>query len=254
MKIRSRAPKIAVEIAAHDPESAFAAETGGADRVELFSNWPEGGTTPSTGMIAVVRENLGIDLHVMIRPRGGDFSYSEREFDVMARDVVVAKSLGANGVVFGFVNLDGEVDVQRTTELVQVARPLSVTFHRAFDMCRELPRALEDLISCGIDRVLTSGGEAKALDGKQMLSHLVSVAGDRISVMVGGGVRKENVREIVLEVGVREIHAGLRSNSPSPMAFRNPKISFGPRSIGEYERVVVSSEDVRNLVGELKEL
>ena len=113
---------IAVEIAVTDPESAFAAQTGGADRVELFCNWFEGGTTPSTGMIAVVRENLAIDLHVMIRPRGGDFCYSEREFDVMKQDIAAAKDLGANGVVFGLINLEGEVDVERTRELVETAK------------------------------------------------------------------------------------------------------------------------------------
>lgn len=251
MKFDRRSPKIAVEIAVHDSESASAAEAGGADRVELLSDWLQGGTTPSTGMIAVVREHLAIGLHVMIRPRAGDFWYSDREFDVMRRDIAAAKSIGANGVVFGLVNLDGGVDVQRTRELVEIARPLSVTFHRAFDMCPDLPRALEDLVSCGIDRVLTSGGEAKAVDGRLMLAHLVTSAGDRISVMAGGGVRKENVREIVLETGVQEVHAGLRSTSPSPMSFRNPKISFGPKSFSEYDRVVVRSGDVRSFVGEL---
>jgi len=242
---------IAVEIAVSDPESAFAAQIGGADRVELFSNWLEGGTTPSSGMIAVVREHLAIDLHVMIRPRGGDFFYSRDEFEVMKSDIRAAKSLGANGVVLGLVHLDGEVDVDRTRELVETARPLAVTFHRAFDMCRDLPRALEDLISCGINRVLTSGGEAKAVDDKRMLAKLVSLAGNRLSVMVGGGVRKENVREILSETGARAIHAGLRSTTPSPMRFRNPNISFGPASPGEYERLVVRAEDVRELVEQL---
>ena len=242
---------IAVEIAVSDPESAFAAQIGGADRVELFSNWLEGGTTPSSGMIAVVRETLVIDLHVMIRPRGGDFLYTKDEFDVMKRDIGSAKNLGANGVVFGLVNLDGEVDLERTRELVERARPLSVTFHRAFDMCRDLPRALEDLISCGINRVLTSGGEANALDGQRMLAELVSLAGNRVSVMVGGGVRKENVREILRETGARAVHAGLRSTTASQMRFRNPRISFGAASQDEYERLGVRAEDVREFVQQL---
>lgn len=242
---------IAVEIAVSDPESAFAAQTGGADRVELLSNWLEGGTTPSSGMVAVVRNNLAIDLHVIVRPRGGDFSYSRDEFDVMKRDIAAAKGLGANGVAFGLVNLDGKVDTERTRELVETARPLSVTFHRAFDTCHDLPRALEDLISCGINRVLTSGGEANALDGKRMLAELVSLAGNRVSVMVGGGVRKENVREILQETGAREVHAGLRSTIPSPMRFRNPRVSFGPVSRSEYERVVVRTDDVRDFVQKL---
>jgi len=242
---------IAVEIAVTDPESAFAAQIGGADRVELFCNWLEGGTTPSTGMIAVVRENLAIDLHVMIRPRGGDFCYSRREFDVMKRDIALAKDLGANGVVFGLINLDGEVDMEQTRELVESAQPLSITFHRAFDMCRDLPRALESLISCGVDRVLTSGGEAKALDGKGMLADLVSVARGRISVMVGGGVRKENVAEILRATGAREVHAGLRSTTRSPMRFQNRKILFGPAALDEYDRVIVREEGVRDFVQQL---
>jgi copper homeostasis protein len=202
-------------------------------------------------MITVVRENLTIDLHVMIRPRGGDFCYSRREFDVMKRDIAAAKNLGANGVVFGLINLDGGVDVERTRELVETAQPLSITFHRAFDMCRDLPRALESLISCGVNRVLTSGGEAMALDGKGMLADLVNLARGRISVMVGGGVRKENVAEILRATGAREVHAGLRSRTPSPMRFRNRQISFGPAALDEYDRVIVREEDVRDFVQQL---
>ena len=239
--------KVKVEIAAHSIASACAAQAGGAKRVELFSNWQEGGTTPSEGLIATVREELSIDLHVMIRPRGGDFHYSDAEVLAMKRDIAVAKRLGANGVVFGPVNPDGDVDVERTRILVDHARPLTVTFHRAFDTCLNLTRALEGLISCGVDRVLTSGGEPAALDGIGTLANLQRLAGDRIGIMVGGRVTAENVRTIIQETGIREIHAGLRSKVPSRMGSSNEKLTFG-------EDVIVKEEDVRRLVSEVEDL
>jgi copper homeostasis protein len=191
------------------------------------------------------------DLHVMIRPRGGDFCYSEHELEAMHRDISVAKRLGANGVVFGIVNPDGSVAVQQTRELVASARPLSVTFHRAFDRCRDLPEALCTLISCGVDRVLTSGGMPTAADGIENIANLVSIAAGRITVMAGGGVRPHNIRRIVQGTGVLEVHAGLRSVVPGPMLFRNQAISSdtGPYSD---ERVVIHEMDVRRLVDEAR--
>lgn len=239
--------KVKVEIAAHSIASACAAQVGGANRVELFSNWQEGGTTPSEGLIATVREQLSIDLHVMIRPRGGDFYYSDAELLAMKRDIAVAKRLGANGVAFGIVNPDGDADVERTRMLVDLSRPLAVTFHRAFDTCRNLTRALQDLISCGVDRVLASGGEPAALNGIGTLANLRRLAGDRIAIMVGGRVTAENVRTILQKTGIREIHAGLRTKVPSRMRFRNEKLAFG-------EDVIVKEEDVRRLVSEVEDL
>lgn len=240
--------RILVEIAAHTIESALAAQSGGADRVELFSNYLEGGVTASAGLIAVAREQLSIDFQVMIRPRGGDFHYSGDEFRVMQRDIEAAKRLGANGVVLGLVNLDGTVDVERTGALVKLARPLAVTFHRAFDMCRDLPAALEDVISTGADRLLTSGGEATAGGGIEPLANLVRIAGSRVSLIAAGGITIENVCEIVQRTGVREVHAGLRSTVPSPMRFRNENIYFGPTGQRQYERAAVQEEDVRELI------
>jgi copper homeostasis protein len=245
--------KTLVEVAVHTVDAALAAEAGGADRVELFSNHMEGGVTPSEGAIAVVRDHMRIDLHVMIRPRGGDFCYSEHELEAMHRDVSVAKRLGANGIVFGIVNPDGTVDAQQTRELVASARPLSITFHRAFDRCRDLPEALSALISCGVDRVLTSGGKPTAADGIENIANLVSIAGGRIAIMAGGGVRPHNIRSIVQGTGVVEVHAGLRSVVPGPMLFRNQAISAEtePHS---YERVVIHETDVRRLVEEARVL
>jgi len=240
--------RIVVEIAVHSVESAIAAEAGGADRVELFSNPVEGGVTPSEGLIAVVRERFLNDMHVMIRPRGGDFHCSDLELDVMLRDVNMAKRLGANGVVLGLVNVDGTVDIPRIRRLVEASRPLSVTFHRALDVCVNLEKAVEDLITCGVDRVLTSGGEASAVEGSKSIANLTRLAGNRIKIMAGGGIRPANIRQIVQETGVREVHAGLRSRIPGPMQFHNDKVSIGHTVPREYERIIVKEDDVRRLV------
>lgn len=241
------------EIASHTLESALGAQAGGAHRVELFSSPLGGGVTPSHGAIAVAREELTIDLCVLIRPRAGDFLYSNHELEVMLRDISAAKRHGANGVVFGLVNPNGTIDVERTRELVAASRPLSVTFHRAFDACQDLFRALDDAIACGVDRVLTSGGEGAAMDGAKTIAELVRRAGDQIIVMAGGGIKSNNVRSIVTQTGVREIHAGLRSVVPSPMKYQNEKLSFGSQG-GEYEKIVVSEQDVRALVEQVNGL
>jgi copper homeostasis protein len=245
--------KTLVEVAAHTIDAALAAEAGGADRVELFSNHMEGGVTPSEGAIAVVRDHMRIDLHVMIRPRGGDFCYSEHELDAMHRDISGAKRLGANGVVFGILNPDGTVAEQQIRELAASAQPLSITFHRAFDRCRDLPEALSTLISCGVDRVLTSGGMPNAAHGIENIANLVSIAGGRIRIMAGGGVTPQNVRKIVLQSGVTDVHAGVRSIVPGKMLFRNQAISSQsePHS---YETVVIQEADVRRLVDEARVL
>ena len=254
MQVTKSLPRVRVEIAVHTIQSALAAQNGGADRVELLNNPLEGGVTPSAGVIEAVRDKLTIDLHVIIRPRGGDFYYDEIEFEAMQKDIAIAKRLKANGVVFGLVNPDGTVDVERTRRLTEISKPMSVTFHRAFDLCHSLPHALETLISIGIDRILTSGGEATALQGSDVIADLARQAGNRIVVMAGGGVSPESAREIVKRTGVREIHAGLRSTVQSPMHFRNYKTSLGPTGYGAYERIVVKEDRVRHLVRELEGL
>ncbi|MCC7306747.1 MAG: copper homeostasis protein CutC, partial [Acidobacteria bacterium] len=162
-----------LEVCVDSVESAFAAEKGGADRVELCDNLVEGGTTPSAGSIEAARERLSIKLHVIVRPRGGDFLYSDIELDVMKRDILTAKDLGADGVVIGVLNADGTIDREHTRELVEIARPMSVTFHRAFDMTREPFEAMETLIDLGIDRILTSGQEPGAEKGVELIRELV---------------------------------------------------------------------------------
>lgn len=216
-----------IEVCVDSVESALAAEAGGADRVELCDNLMEGGTTPSAGAIAATREKLGIKLHVIIRPRGGDFCYSDVEFGVMKRDVEFAKQLGVDGVVIGILLADGEVDVERTHTLVDLARPMSVTFHRAFDMTRHAFEALETLIGLSVDRILTSGQEPSVIEGLEMISQLVKQAGDRISIMACGGVNERNIKRVVIESGVSELHVTGFVGRASEMQYRNERVFMG---------------------------
>lgn len=236
-----------IEIAVDSVASAIAAERGSAARVELCANLLEGGVTPSVGMIAVVRAATSIGLHVMVRPRGGDFSYEPQEIDVMARDIAMAKSLGADGVVLGILTTSGRVDVNRTRRLVDLARPLEVTFHRAFDMCADLLGSLEDVCATGADRLLTSGGEANCLEGMETIAALVNAARGRIAIMAGGGIRPENAARIIAATGVRDIHSGLSTAIESPVAYRNPRVAMGKAQGREYERHQVTEESVREL-------
>jgi copper homeostasis protein len=239
---------VLLEICVDSTESALAAERGGAQRVELCGGLVEGGITPSAGLIENVRQKLNISLHVIIRPRGGDFCYTADEFESMKRDVRTAKQLGADGVVFGILTETGQADAARTRSLVELALPLSTTFHRAFDMSADLNQTLEDLIGAGVDRVLTSGGGQNAEDGIATIAGLVTTAKDRIAVMVGGGIRETNVGRIVAETGAREIHANVGHAVPSPMLYRNNKISLGAIEGREYQRMVVLHDKVRRLL------
>lgn len=202
------ARQLFLEICVDSVASAIAAQEGGAERVELCANLNEDGTTPSAGMIEVTRKNLSIGLQVMIRPRGGNFCYSAVEFEIMKKDIAVAKELGANGVVFGMLNPDGTIDAERTRELIEVARPLQVTFHRAFDVAAAPLRALETLIALRVDRLLTSGQARTAMEGLGLLAQLAQQAAGRISIMPASGINAENVRRILAASGVNEIHAG----------------------------------------------
>jgi copper homeostasis protein len=240
-----------LEVCVTSVESALAAERGGAARVELCSDLLEGGVTPSAGLIARVRARVKIGLQVMVRPRGGDFCATDEELAVMEHDVITARQLGADGVVLGLLHPDGEVDRTRTRRLVELARPLTVTFHRAFDMARDLPRALEVVIEAGVDRLLTSGGERTAEQGAPMIAGLVQLAGSRLTVMAGGGVRAANVRRLLEATAVPEVHAGLEEPTPSPMRHRNEKIALGPAGGREFLRFQAGEESVRALVNAL---
>lgn len=242
---------VVVEVCVDSVASAVAAERGGATRVELCGGLSEGGITPSAGSIEMTRAAISIPMHVMIRPRSGDFCYDTNEFETMRRDITLAARLGANGVVFGILDLHGNIDIPRTRQLVDLARPLSVTFHRAFDMTADLPRALEDVIAAGADRILTSGGEVTSLQGREALAELTKLAHGRIVIMPGSGIRPDNARSLVDETGAREIHVGLRTSLPSPMQYRNPRVSMGALQGQEYQRFVVLEENVRKLCNSL---
>jgi len=204
-----------MEVCVDSVESAIAADRGGADRIELCSALSEGGITPSAGLIEAVRGAVGIEVFIIIRPRGGDFVYSELELEIMRADILEAKKRKINGVVLGVLTESGDVDVVRTKELTELARPMKVTFHRAFDLCADLDRALEDVVACGADRILTAGGKATAVEGAATLARLRKAAGERLSIMAGGGVRAANARAIVDQTGVYEVHSSL-SRAPEP--------------------------------------
>ena len=220
-------PSVLFEICVGSPQGAIAAQEGGAHRVELCDNLIEGGTTPSAGAVQVARKHIDIGLNVMVRPRGGDFCYSDVEFETMARDVELAAESGADGIVIGLLNPDGSVDVERTGVLIERIRPLPVTFHRAFDMTADPYRALDDLISLGVDRALTSGQEISALEGIDLIVELIEKAADRIVVMPGGGITERNVARVAAGAGAREIHVAAGSSVSSRMTYRNPNAFMG---------------------------
>lgn len=239
--------QLMIEVCVDSVESAMAAEQGSADRVELCDNLMEGGTTPSAGAIDLARKNLDLGLQVMIRPRGGDFCYSSIEFEIMKGDIEVAKDLGADGIVFGILRPDGSIDVERSLELVELSRPLNVTFHRAFDVSRDACQSLEDLISLGIDRILTSGQAFSVLEGLDLITELVQLAGDRIIIMPGGGTER-NVQKVVSKSGVNEIHVIGPKSVESAMEYRNHQIYMGGElRPPEYSRVITDPEKIRML-------
>lgn len=236
-----------IEVCVDSVASAVNAAQGGASRVELCDNLFEGGTTPSAGMIEVVRNKIDIGLQVMLRPRGGDFLYSEEEYAVIKRDMQVARELGADGVVFGFLTPEGNIDKPRTEELIALARPMNSTFHRAFDMSRDPFQALEDLIQLGVDRVLTSGQERTAIEGMELIAELVKRAGDRIIILAGGGVRPHNIQKLVQNTGVKECHVSGRKAVASGMQHQNHKVGMGGAlQLPEYQISVVDAETIQS--------
>jgi copper homeostasis protein len=225
------------------------AKAAGADRVEVCADLLEGGITPSLGMIRAGRAVDGIRLHVMIRPRGGDFLFDDDEFSVMQTDIDMAKAERADGVVIGLLRADGTIDAERTQELVARARPLAVTFHRAFDMAPDPFEALEALVALGVERVLTSGQEASVLEGLPLIEDLIRRAGDRIIVMPGGGITARNVERIASVAGLKEIHFAALEPEAGGMRFRRPHVFMGGElRPPEYERPVTSSPTLRSIM------
>jgi copper homeostasis protein len=236
-----------MEVCANSFASALEAEKGGAVRVELCDNLLEGGTTPSYAQIKLAKEHLKIDVYPIIRPRGGDFLYSDLEFALMREDIAMCKKLGCDGVVIGILKEDGEVDLERCSELVALAKPMKVTFHRAFDMSNDLFKAMENIISLGCARILTSGGKASASEGIEIIKQLVDQARDRIIIMAGAGVAVGNIVELVGQTGITEFHGSARKVFNSKMKYKNESISMGGDA-DEYSYSLTDSSTVKNLI------
>jgi len=233
---------------------AVAADKGGAHRIELCAGLVEGGTTPSLGTISLTLEALSIPMVVLIRPRGGDFLYDDEDLEVLLRDIEAVREAGAFGVATGALTRRGGVDVPAMARIMKAAGPMSVTFHRAFDMTVDALEALETLIELGVNRVLTSGQERSVREGLLLIRELVRVAGDRISIMPGGGIRDDNIKDIiqeigVSEIGVSEIHFTALGSSNSPMTHRNTRPLMGADRVpGEYERLLTDPAKVRKIM------
>lgn len=228
-----------IEICANSAQSCVEAEAGGATRVELCAAIPEGGTTPSYGEIRTAQALTNkIDINVIIRPRGGDFLYTEAEVTSMLHDIELFKQLQVHGVVVGCLTPEGDIDVALLQRLVEAAKPLSVTFHRAFDVCRDPFTALEQLIEAGCDRILTSGQQPDAVKGIPLIAELVKRAAGRIIIMPGCGVRENNIAQIEAETGAREFHTSARSIVQSRMVYRNENVPMGSNIVSsEFETV-----------------
>ena len=234
--------KFKLEVIGFTIESCMIAQAAGAHRIELCDNPSEGGTTPSYGFIKTARENLSTELYPIIRPRGGDFLYSEIEFEVMKADIENCKSLGCDGVVIGILNADGTVDKKRCKQLVEIAHPMKVTFHRAFDRTNDPFKAMEDIISIGCERILTSGQKNLAIDGEELLNKLVKQANNRIIIMPGSGVNSDNIETLVKNTNTTEFHTSART-------FVNSKMEFINQSMDEQlTSVSTMSDEIKKII------
>ena len=222
--------KYILEIATSDFTTTQSAIDGGADRIELCANLAEGGTTPSYGHLKLCRETFSVTLYPIVRPRGGDFLYTDDEYAIMLNDVKLCKELGYDGIVIGLLNADGTIDVKRTSRLIEAAYPLGITFHRAFDRCIDPFKSMEQLIEIGCERILTSGQQPAAPDGVDLIAQLNEAADDRIIIMPGSGVRKENIKMLLEKTGCTEFHSSLRGKTESKMNFVHPSFKGSAES------------------------
>ncbi|WP_293309797.1 copper homeostasis protein CutC [Pedobacter sp. UBA5917] len=236
-----------LEVCANSYASALAAQKGGAKRAEFCDNLAEGGTTPSYAQIALAKKNLSIEIWPIIRPRGGDFLYSDIEYELIKEDIKICKSLNCEGIVIGILKEDGSIDKQRCAELIELAKPMDVAFHRAFDMSNDMDQALEDLIGLGIKRVLTSGGASSAILGAEKLSQLIKKANGCITIMPGAGINENNIQQLIAQTGATEFHASAKEFVESKMKFRNTESKMGSIE-DEYRYELTSETKVKALV------
>jgi copper homeostasis protein len=237
-----------LEVIAFNISSCLTAEKAGAHRIELCDNPGDGGTTPSFGMIRKAREKTGLQLYPIIRPRGGDFLYSDDEFSIMMQDIQLCRETGCDGVVIGLLKKDGTIDAVRTARLVHAAYPMGVTFHRAFDRTRDHAEALEDVIGCGCERILTSGLRPGVNEGSGTLKSLVEQADGRIIIMPGSGLRSSNLAAITQITGAKEFHSSARKQKMSGMEYLNPDMKEQLLSTD------LDEEEVRSMAEILKAL
>ncbi|MEO7983897.1 MAG: copper homeostasis protein CutC [Bacteroidota bacterium] len=236
--------KYIIEIATSDFVTTRSAVEGGADRIELCANLAEGGTTPSYGTLIKCREAFTVSLFPIVRPRGGDFLYTDEEFAIMLQDVKLCKQLGYDGVVIGLLYADGAIDIKRTALLIEAAYPLGITFHRAFDRCKDPFEAMEQLIQIGCERILTSGQQPSVVDGVDLVAALNKAADERIIIMPGSGVRKENIKMLADKTGCVEFHSSLRGKEKSKMDFIHPAFKDSGES---YMNNAIEAEEVKAL-------
>lgn len=241
-----------LEVCAGDIESVHAAAAGGAARVELCSALSEGGVTPSVGFLCQALRVPGLRVHVLIRPRGGDFLYTPEEVDAMVGDIRACREAGAHGVVIGALTPDGDIDIEACRRMKEAAGDMSVTFHRAFDLCRNPLEALDTIIELGCDRLLTSGQAATALEGIPQLRSLHDRAAGRLVILAGGGVSPDNAAEILAGSGTNEVHASARATVGSPMRYRKDGVAMGAPGSDEYSRKVTSPKIVAKIVENIK--
>ncbi|MCM1483211.1 MAG: copper homeostasis protein CutC [Muribaculaceae bacterium] len=247
--------KPVLEVCAADPSSVRAAAAGGAARVELCSALGEGGVTPSAGLIESALAVPGIKVHVLIRPRGGDFIYDEDEVSTMCADIRHARQAGVHGVVIGVLTPDGDIDVAACKRMMaEAGEDMNVTFHRAFDLCRDPQKALEDIIALGCNRLLTSGQQASALKGAGMLRSLNEQAAGRLTILAGAGVNAGNAADIMTHSGVHELHASARHTIGSPMKFRREGVNMGTPGADEYARSTTSAQIVADIVNAMNQI
>ncbi|MDR2083995.1 MAG: copper homeostasis protein CutC [Bacteroidales bacterium] len=238
------------EVCANSVESAINAQTGGADRIELCANLESGGTTPSYASIKLCKEKLTIPINVLIRPRNGDFLYTDLEFQEIISDIILCKELGVSGIVCGFLNSNGTIDIERTKKIVELTYPLSFTFHRAFDVSRNPFESLEDIISCGATRILTSGTSDKAINATEILSKLILQANQRIVIMPGSGINENNIIELHSKTKAKEYHFSGSATHHSEMEFQKNNIISTEKS--DYSKTVSDVEKIRNTINKLK--
>lgn len=240
-----------IEIAVTDYTSAASAAQGGADRIELCTALSEGGLTPSYALIETCKKDFNIPIFPIIRPRAGDFLYTDKEFEIIQKDVLLCKQLNCEGIVTGFLLENGDIDKKSISRITELAFPVQVTFHRAFDRCRDPFQALEDIIAAGCQRILTSGQKIKAMEGRELIKQLIDAAKGRIIIMPGSGVRKENIKELAEKTGAKEFHSSLAIFAASKMNFIHPAFALAER---EFSCAAVKPDDVHELREALQDL